>query len=143
MVKIRQMQKEDISRIVYLEETYLGETLGKELLEAELISNVAKFYVATLDDIVIGYIGRYAYLGEAEILNFVVDEVYQRQGIGQMLFNHVINEIKDLEKITLEVRASNEKAISFYRKNGFMQVHKRVSYYKDGEDALLLIKECK
>lgn len=143
MVKIRKMQEIDIPRIVYLEETFLGETLGQELLATELNSNVANFYVATVNDIVVGYIGRYAYLGEAEILNFVVDENYQRQGIGQMLFDHVIDEIKDLEKISLEVRASNVKGINFYQKNGFKEVNRRKAYYKNGEDALLLIKECK
>lgn len=143
MVKIRKMQESDIPRIVYLEETFLGETLGEELLTSELKSNVAAFYVAIVNDIVVGYIGRYSYLGEAEILNFVVDEAYQRQGIGQMLFDYVINEIKDLEKISLEVRASNNKAIRFYEKNGFKQVYVRKAYYKNKEDALLLIKECK
>lgn len=143
MVKIRQMQKEDIPRIVYLEETYLGETLGEELLESELKSNVAKFFVAILDNKIVGYIGRYAYFNEAEILNFVVDETYQRQGIGQALFDYVLNEAENLEKITLEVRASNQKAINFYKKNGFIQIYRRIAYYKNKEDALLLIKECK
>ena len=80
-------------------------------------------------------------MGEAEILNFVVDETYQRQGIGQLLFNQVESDIQDLQKMTLEVRESNTKAINFYKKNGFKQISIRKHYYKNGEDAKVLIKE--
>ena len=141
MVKIRTLEKQDIDKVVYLETTFLGETLGKEILESELDSKITKFYVAAINNEVVGYIGRYEYVGEVEILNFVVDEDYQRQGIGQMLFDKVLNEIKEINKITLEVRRSNQKAINFYYKNGFKEIHVRKNYYKNGEDALVLIRE--
>ena len=141
MVNIRILKKEDIKKIVYLEETFLGETLGEEMLESELDSRVTKFYVATINDEVVGYIGRYELLNEAEVLNFVVDETYQRQGIGQMLFNKVEEDLPNLEKMTLEVRESNTKAKNFYTKNGFKQISIRKNYYKNNENALVLIKE--
>jgi ribosomal-protein-alanine N-acetyltransferase len=141
MVNIRLLKKEDIKKIVYLEETFLGETLGEEMLESELDSRVTKFYVATINDEVVGYIGRYELLNEAEVLNFVVDETYQRQGIGQMLFNKVEEDLPNLEKMTLEVRESNTKAKNFYTKNGFKQISIRKNYYKNNENALVLIKE--
>lgn len=143
MVKIRTMIPEDVDKVVWLEETFLGETLGKELLLSELTSTITKFYVAIIDNEVIGYIGRYECLGEVEILNFVIDEKYQHQGIGQMLFNRVVDDVKNIKKITLEVRESNQKAINFYTKNGFIKVSVRKNYYKNNEDALLLIKEYK
>lgn len=141
MVKVRELKKEDIKKVVYLEETFLGETLGEEMLESELGSNVTKFYVATLNEEVVGYIGRYEFLGEVEILNFVVDEIHQRKGIGQLLFNQVEQDVQNLNKMTLEVRESNTKAINFYLKNGFKQISVRKHYYKNGEDAKVLIKE--
>ena len=141
MVNIRTLKKEDIKKIVYLEETFLGETLGEEMLESELDSKVTKFYVATINEEVVWYIGRYELLNEAEVLNFVVDETYQRQGIGQMLFNKVEEDLPNLEKMTLEVRESNTKAKNFYTKNGFKQISIRKNYYKNNENALVLIKE--
>ena len=141
MVKVRELKKEDIKKVVYLEETFLGETLGEEMIESELGSNVTKFYVATLNEEVVGYIGRYEFLGEVEILNFVVDEIHQRKGIGQLLFNQVEQDVHNLNKMTLEVRESNTKAINFYLKNGFKQISVRKHYYKNGEDAKVLIKE--
>ena len=143
MVNIRKMEFRDIKKVVELEEKYLLESLGEKLLASELSekNNGVSFYVIENDDVVIGYIGRYYFFQEAEVLNFVVDESYQRQGYGQKLFDKMVEDMKDVKKITLEVRASNIKGINFYTKNGFKQVGVRKRYYKNGEDALLLLKE--
>lgn len=143
MVNVRKMEFRDIKKVVELEEKYLLESLGKKLLASELSekNNGVSFYVIENDDVVIGYIGRYYFFQEAEVLNFVVDESYQRQGYGQKLFDKMVEDMKDVKKITLEVRASNIKGINFYTKNGFKQVGVRKKYYKNGEDALLLLKE--
>ncbi|CDD21295.1 ribosomal-protein-alanine acetyltransferase [Firmicutes bacterium CAG:313] len=143
MVNVRKMEFRDIKKVVELEEKYLLESLGEKLLASELSekNNGVSFYVIENDDVVIGYIGRYYFFQEAEVLNFVVDESYQRQGYGQKLFDKMVEDMKDVKKITLEVRASNIKGINFYTKNGFKQVGVRKKYYKNGEDALLLLKE--
>lgn len=143
MVNVRKMEFRDIKKVVELEEKYLLESLGEKLLASELSekNNGLSFYVIENDDVVIGYIGRYYFFQEAEVLNFVVDESYQRQGYGQKLFDKMVEDMKDVKKITLEVRASNIKGINFYTKNGFKQVGVRKKYYKNGEDALLLLKE--
>ena len=143
MVNVRKMEFRDIKKVVELEEKYLLESLGEKLLASELSekNNGVSFYVIENDDVVIGYIGRHYFFQEAEVLNFVVDESYQRQGYGQKLFDKMVEDMKDVKKITLEVRASNIKGINFYTKNGFKQVGVRKKYYKNGEDALLLLKE--
>lgn len=143
MVNVRKMEFRDIKKVVELEEKYLLESLGEKLLASELSekNNGVSFYVIENDDVVVGYIGRYYFFQEAEVLNFVVDESYQRQGYGQKLFDKMVEDMKDVKKITLEVRASNIKGINFYTKNGFKQVGVRKKYYKNGEDALLLLKE--
>lgn len=143
MVNVRKMEFRDIKKVVELEEKYLLESLGEKLLASELSekNNGVSFYVIENDDVVIGYIGRYYFFQEAEVLNFVVDKSYQRQGYGQKLFDKMVEDMKDVKKITLEVRASNIKGINFYTKNGFKQVGVRKKYYKNGEDALLLLKE--
>lgn len=143
MVNVRKMEFRYIKKVVELEEKYLLESLGEKLLASELSekNNGVSFYVIENDDVVIGYIGRYYFFQEAEVLNFVVDESYQRQGYGQKLFDKMVEDMKDVKKITLEVRASNIKGINFYTKNGFKQVGVRKKYYKNGEDALLLLKE--
>jgi ribosomal-protein-alanine N-acetyltransferase len=46
---------------------------------------------------------------------------------------------RDMARATLEVRASNQSAISLYQKLGFQVAGRRKRYYTDtGEDALIL-----
>ncbi|MBD3299799.1 MAG: GNAT family N-acetyltransferase [Candidatus Moranbacteria bacterium] len=44
---------------------------------------------------------------------------YQRQGIGKMLMQKVLDFSKNSKQIRLEVAAYNQQAINFYQKNGF------------------------
>ena len=95
------------------------------------------------DEKVSGYIGVWIDGEHAEIINFYVDEQYQGNGFGSLMLEFVIQlcELSKVPNISLEVRESNTKAISLYNKYDFNYSHKRVKYYKDGEDALVLIKE--
>lgn len=80
-------------------------------------------------------------LDEAHITLLAVHPDYQRQGLGQALFLALLQFASDrgMERATLEVRASNESALSLYHKFGFKTAGRRRHYYKDtNEDALIL-----
>lgn len=141
MIKIDKLTKEDIPQVVLLEEQFLGETLGSEMLENELENEFMCFLSAKDNKKVLGYIGAYVINGELEILNFVVDGLHQRTGIGTLLFNELLNRYPDAKTVVLEVREQNEKGINFYKKNNFNVISKRKHYYKNGEDALVMMKE--
>ena len=49
--------------------------------------------------------------------------------------------MSNVPNISLEVREHNLKAQSLYKKYGFEFSHKREKYYKDSENALVLIKK--
>ena len=141
MIKIDKLTKEDIPQVVLLEEQFLGETLGSEMLENELEHEFMCFLSAKDSKKVLGYIGAYVINGELEILNFVVDGLHQRTGIGTLLFNELLNRYPDAKTVVLEVREQNEKGINFYKKNNFNVISKRKHYYKNGDDALVMMKE--
>lgn len=141
MFKIDKLTKEDIPQVVLLEEQFLGETLGSEMLENELENEFMCFLSAKDNQKVLGYIGAYVINGELEILNFVVDGLHQRTGIGTLLFNELLNRYPDAKTVVLEVREQNEKGINFYKKNNFNVISKRKHYYKNGDDALVMMKE--
>lgn len=141
MIKIDKLTKEDIPQVVLLEEQFLGETLGSEMLENELENEFMCFLSAKDNQKVFGYIGAYVINGELEILNFVVDGLHQRTGIGTLLFNELLNRYPDAKSVVLEVREQNEKGINFYKKNNFNVISKRKHYYKNGDDALVMMKE--
>lgn len=80
-------------------------------------------------------------LEEAHITILAVHPEYQGQGFGQALLHAllVVAQQQGLEWATLEVRVSNQVALSLYQKFGFQEVGRRRRYYQDtGEDGLVL-----
>ena len=77
---------------------------------------------------------------DVEILNIAVDPRFKRKGIGRRLIAAALQgaEIGSGSKVILEVRASNDSAINFYRSCGFREQAVRRAYYRDPiEDAIL------
>lgn len=113
----------------------------------ELSKNpAAHLMVADLDEdgqqAVIGFIGCWIIVDEVHISTLAVHPDHRRQGVGERLLlemlDHVIS--KGVETASLEVRESNQAAISLYQKHGFSIEGRKVGYYRDNnEDALLMI----
>lgn len=79
-------------------------------------------------------------LEEAHITILAVHPQYHRRGLGQALLYSLLKRASEygLERATLEVRASNQGAISLYQKFGFKSAGRRPNYYKENqEDALI------
>src|SRR3990167_770433 len=80
-----------------------------------------------------------------DILQLAVATPYQRQGIASALIQKMIAIIsasaKNTPKIFLEVRNSNLAAIQLYQKMGFTLIGERKKYYRDGEDAMTLLRK--
>ncbi len=79
----------------------------------------------------------------AEICNIAVRKDFQEKGIGQKIFDGILKELKlnQISEIWLEVRCSNNKAVNFYRKNGFSKRSVRKDYYDNpSEDALIFCR---
>ncbi|MGQ4648557.1 ribosomal protein S18-alanine N-acetyltransferase [Lyngbya aestuarii] len=80
-------------------------------------------------------------LEEAHITILAVHPDYRRRGLGRLLLYALLREARNhqLERATLEVKPSNQVALSLYHKFGFTEAGRRLKYYKDtGEDALVL-----
>lgn len=79
---------------------------------------------------------------QAEIYNIAIDKSEQGKGFGQMLFDAFIEKCRqyNVTSIWLEVRESNEKAIGFYKTNGFEHVQSRNNFYDNPREAALLMK---
>lgn len=89
----------------------------------------------------LGMVSFWSILEEVHITILAVHPQYHRQGFGQALLYNVLTKACEsgIERATLEVRASNQAAISLYEKFGFKIAGQRRNYYKDnGEDALVL-----
>lgn len=83
----------------------------------------------------------WAILEEAHITILAIDPRFQGQGLGQALLWGLLKSAnrRQLERATLEVRASNSIALSLYHKFGFKEAGRRKRYYADtGEDAAIM-----
>ncbi|SFC55454.1 ribosomal-protein-alanine N-acetyltransferase [Alkalibacterium subtropicum] len=99
------------------------------------------FFVAEVEGQLVGYIGGKLLLDEAEIYTIVVSKRFQKKKIARALVERFKEEclVKGIEAIFLEVRKSNKKAQSFYRKNAFVVISSRTNYYTEpAEDALIM-----
>jgi len=70
-------------------------------------------------------------LDTADILNISINKACQGKGYGNKLLHYFIKELKDrmISQIMLEVRVSNQTAITFYLKHGFEEISLRKNYY--------------
>lgn len=110
-------------------------------LKGELVKHISHSFVALYEDKVIGFIGMWIIVDEAQINTIVIDPNYRNAGVGTTLLNHIINYCKDLNvsSISLEVRQSNEIAKKLYMNKGFFIEGERKNYYSNnGETALLM-----
>jgi ribosomal-protein-alanine N-acetyltransferase len=95
------------------------------------------------NEVIIGYALVMMVLDEAHLLNLSVAKAYQKQGLGRILLEHMIQIAKNNQaaNMFLEVRPSNISAIALYENMGFNEMAIRRGYYpaKNGrEDAVLM-----
>ena len=79
---------------------------------------------------------------DSELLYMNVLSDFRRQGLGKNLLDFSAKTLKNMgiNKIFLEVRPSNNAGRTLYESVGFIKVHTRKIYYKDGEDASIYEK---
>jgi ribosomal-protein-alanine N-acetyltransferase len=82
-------------------------------------------------------------IDEAQLLNLAVAPAAQRQGLGAKLLRHVLQDAAcaGMQRMYLEVRASNQRARALYGVFGFQEIGLRKAYYPNDngrEDALVL-----
>ena len=91
-----------------------------------------------------GFIVVRAIVAEAEILNLGVAPERRRTGLAKGMLDEAIAELRRarVDRLFLEVRESNLPAISFYEKHGFRRTGRRPAYYRDPDEAaVLMMKE--
>lgn len=138
------MNRSHVDAIAELEKICFNDPWSVKSIESELKNDLSLWVVALDADKVVGYVGSQSVLGWADMMNLAVDPSYRKKGIGRGLVNELIAKLKEnkVTCLTLEVRVSNEPAISLYRSLGFAQVGRRPGYYHNPkEDALILRKE--
>ena len=140
---IRKAINEDLTAILELDHRVLKTNWHGRLYLQEMEMPESHFTVLYLDEQLIGYLLLRIIIDEAEIMQFAIDPKYQKQGFGQNLYDSALQYITQaqVDKIYLEVETLNQKAISFYEKNGFEKIHIRKDYYGPDKHANVMRKK--
>lgn len=129
---------------------YLEEGFSLAALTNELTDNNTEFYFATLADSIIGYLKLNFGPSQTELKenkSLEIERIYvlkdfQGKNVGQLLFNKAIQlaRQKCADYIWLGVWEENPRAISFYKKNGFIEFDKHIFQLGDDAQTDILMK---
>ena len=114
----------------------LPHTAGAVFLVAEVEVNAASK--------VAGFAAFHQVLDEADLRNLAVAPEYRRRGVARALIEAACDRLQQTgtKRVFLEVRVSNEPALSLYHALGFVLHSRRKNYYRDpDEDAYVLCLE--
>ena len=141
MMTVRPMTKRDIARVYEIEVQSFRSPWSKLSLLGELHNSVARYLVAEEEGRIVGYGGMWVLFDEAHITNIAIEPESRGKHLGRYLLYGMM--VKALgygaERMTLEVRETNQVAQSLYYSFDFTKEGFRKRYYEDtGEGAYLL-----
>ena len=138
-ITISKMTENDVSSLAKIDEVVFGGTFKESDFLSYIDNLIYCFQVAKIDEKVVGYIGYMTIADEADIINIGILPEYRGLGIGNKLMDTMIQCLKENNAtcVHLEVRKSNNVAISLYKKYGFIDTGVSKNHYKNPtEDAI-------
>ncbi len=114
-------------------------------LENDFHAQNTKYYIAKLNNQIVGFAGILIVCDEANIMNIVTKVDKRHLGIASKLLENIIDVSKKqgLTSITLEVNANNKYAIKLYENFNFKRIGFRKKYYNNTDDAILMTRDLK
>ncbi|MDO8926201.1 MAG: ribosomal protein S18-alanine N-acetyltransferase [Sideroxyarcus sp.] len=139
---LRDMSEADLDAVLRIErEVHAHPWTAGNFSDALRSKYVCKVYEN--EGRMLGYAVLMLAVDEAELLDIAIAAGQQRHGRGRKLLEEMmaLARRQNMQRMVLEVRASNAAAIALYRKAGFSDIGLRRDYYpaENGrEDAILM-----
>ena len=140
---IRSMTINDLEEVVKIEKDLYKTPWNEKQYRYELEENEFSYvFILEHDNVIVGYYGFWVMFEECDITKVSITKEFQGMKLSNILMEDCFGRVKALgcNKINLEVRTTNERAINLYKKHGFEDVIIRKNYYGKNEDALILSK---
>lgn len=143
-IELRPMNSDDLDEVLAIEYRVCPLPWGRANFTDSMTCGYS-CWVGCVDNDLVGYFVVMLAVDEAHLLSIGVAEKRQGMGFGARLLRHAIQVCRagGAKILLLEVRPSNEKALTLYRHFGFRQIGVRRGYYpadKGREDALVLTR---
>ena len=147
LYRLRSAVPDDVDEIAAIEQASFPVPWKREFFEGELREAHPPRYHRVLErqlpglPRIAGYLFAVTLFDEFHVNKIATHPVVRREGHGRRLMGNAIEAARGrgLASIVLEVRLTNAEALSFYRDFGFVEVGRRKRYYKDGEDARVMM----
>ncbi|MCD7950273.1 MAG: ribosomal protein S18-alanine N-acetyltransferase [Erysipelotrichaceae bacterium] len=143
-MSLRFMEINDLKRIMELEDQlFYPDGWNEDDFLYEINENDFSFnYVLEIDHHIIGYVGLWLIYEQSQITTIGVDKAYQHQGYASYMMHSMIDLslLHGCQTMSLEVRVANTPAIQLYQKFGFEIEAIRKDYYRNHDDAYLMVK---
>ncbi|WP_207431048.1 GNAT family N-acetyltransferase [Sabulibacter ruber] len=129
---------------------YLDEGFSFEKLTSELNNENSEFYFAELDNEIIGYLKVNFGQSQTELKDekaleieriYVLKEFHGKK-VGQLLYEKAMQIARQMhvDYVWLGVWEENQRAISFYKKNGFVEFDKHIFKLGNDEQTDIMMK---
>jgi ribosomal-protein-alanine N-acetyltransferase len=151
--EIREFRPEDLDTVALINRVCLPENYSPSFFLEHYYENPKIFLVAEVDKKIVGYnmcrieFGvsnvRTAFVKKGHVISIAVMQDYRGLGIGTALMERELAGVKEggAREIYLEVRVSNNVAVGLYKKLGFKINKVSDAYYRDGENAYVMVKD--
>lgn len=136
---IRRLTYSDLPAVISIERRSFPTPWSLAMFVLELSKPSGVCLAAAEGDALLGYLVCSRYDQVWHLMNVAVDPEHRRTGIARRLIAKLVQEGGGTLPFTLEVRVSNQPAITMYEHLGFRSAGVRPRYYQDnGEDALIM-----
>ena len=141
LIEIRQMQREDVPRVMEIERECFPTPWHESAYLTEVTNRSAYYIVACKDSRIVGFAGMWVIVDEAHITTLGVARDSRGLKIGELLLTALLDEAmrRHARRATLEVRQSNEVAQNLYHKYGFAPAAIRRGYYTDNNENAIVM----
>jgi len=140
-VRIKKMEAANIDAVLEIERVSFPTPWTKAMYIQETDLENSNCYCLFDDEEVVAYISSWIVLDECTINKIACRADFRTCGYSTMLLNHLIHKVfgNYVKTLLIEVRESNDIAMAFYKKSGFIKKGIRKEYYSDTkEDAILM-----
>lgn len=135
------MTEDDVTEVFKIECELFPDPWPVKAFYTEINQGNTSFpFIVEENNKIIAYIVCWYFHNELHIGNVAVMHTEQGRGIGKYLLDSIFEYFKDYKTAFLEVRELNQRAIMLYESYGFEIAYKRIRYYPNGDNALVMVK---
>ena len=147
MSTLRPMREADLDAVMEIEVRAYPFPWSRGIFRDCLHSNYAMWLQEHADGAILGYGVLSIAADEAHVLNLCSAPGQEGQGLGQRMLQALLKIARGhgAQRVFLEVRPSNTRAIALYERSGFNEIGRRPRYYPalnhGREDAIVMAME--